>query len=187
MAAKLLAGNIAFGAILGIFLQQLNDGFCCGFRLCRLSVGSVEGARRNRLAKLMAPGATEVQGLLATTLPACAHMQPLVAATLAAESILIGAGEFRFLGASMLCSTAAASRLLLLCSAGSGVGGGRVLGRLFHSGVESIWRGGITALFALRLAAALCRLATPNGPFWQGREKQESDKDAGGGGGSTET
>ena len=113
------------------------------------------------LPQFMAPGAADVQALLLQTLPTVALMQPLIATTLLAEGALVGAGDFRWLGVSMLVATAVSARAILSVSTAAGAG----------TGVRDLWRGGLTLLFCSRLALASFRLADRrNGPLWRDRQ-----------------
>ncbi|CAM9608978.1 unnamed protein product, partial [Hapterophycus canaliculatus] len=84
----------------------------------------------------------EVLRRLFRLLPLLAIQQPLVAMTLVAEGLLVGAGQFRWLGTTTVGSSAVAAWFIVL------------VGRRKPAwDVVGIW-GGITAMFVGRLLAA---------------------------------
>jgi hypothetical protein len=100
----------------------------------------------------------------------------LIAATLALEGVLIGTGQFAWLACSMLMSTTVAAYLLTHAPAVAlAFGSGSMAfgsSSSFSPGVVDLWRGGLSALFALRFFAAACRLLDrKRGPLWSREAK----------------
>ncbi|CAM9220196.1 unnamed protein product [Phaeothamnion confervicola] len=89
-------------------------------------------------------------------IPALVVQQPLVASTLVMEGLLVGAGEFRWLGVTTAVGTAASAAGIL------------ALGRSRNAwGVQGVWVG-ITGMFVLRFASAAFRLLDRrHGPYWR--------------------
>jgi Na+-driven multidrug efflux pump len=83
---------------------------------------------------------------ISSLVPVLAAQQPLVVSTLVLEGLLVGAGQFKYLGFSTLISTGLATLWVLA------VGAYRQ-----HWGVLGVWTG-ITAMFVGRFAAAAHRL-----------------------------
>ncbi|CAN0408517.1 unnamed protein product [Ectocarpus fasciculatus] len=97
----------------------------------------------------------EVLRRLHQLLPLLAFQQPLIAMTLVAEGLLVGAGQFRWLATTTVGSSAVAAWFILMVGRRSP--GWDVLG---------IW-GGITAMFVGRFLAAAWRVMDrKRGPFW---------------------
>ncbi|CAM9971183.1 unnamed protein product [Ectocarpus sp. 12 AP-2014] len=97
----------------------------------------------------------EVLKRLHQLLPLLAFQQPLVALTLVAEGLLVGAGQFRWLATTTVGSSAVAAWFILMV--GRRAPGWDVLG---------IW-GGITAMFVGRFLGAAWRVMDrKRGPFW---------------------
>ncbi|CAM9802411.1 unnamed protein product [Chrysoparadoxa australica] len=88
-------------------------------------------------------------------IPILAVQQPLVALTLVLEGLLVGAQQFKWLGATTLANTATATGVILY------------VGRAWpQTGVVGVW-GGITLLFFMRLSSAAFRvLDRKRGPYW---------------------
>ncbi|CAM9180106.1 unnamed protein product [Discosporangium mesarthrocarpum] len=98
---------------------------------------------------------------LGSLIPLLAAQQPLVAVTLVAEGLLVGAAEFRWLGTTTTMISALTAGFIV------------VVGRRWPGwDVMGIW-GGIMGMFALRLAAAVVRLLDrKSGPYWVAKSRQ---------------
>ncbi|KAG5183211.1 mate-domain-containing protein [Tribonema minus] len=146
MAARVVALTVASGALLGAALAAARGALPAAF--------TRDPALAARIGALV---------------PLLALQQPLVAATLLMEGLLVGAQQFRWLGATTLVTTSVGTAAVL------------AVGRLRpEAGVVGVWWG-ITGMFVGRFLGAAWRLLDrKRGPYWVPERGVGGEGDEGG-------